>query len=58
MSQVKITRDNGGMRPVSGELMFACPNFLVIIIDGRERILKAVDGKPNGFTITHVDTNK
>jgi hypothetical protein len=47
---VRITRP--GMRPVQADLVFACPNFYVVLIDGVERTLPARDGAPVGFTIT------
>lgn len=51
-ADVLITRP--GMSPVTGELIFACPNYYVVLIDGTERTLPAVDGRLTGFTVTRL----
>lgn len=49
---IEISRP--GMATVTAELIFACPNYFVVLIDGQERTLAARDGKVIGFTITRI----
>lgn len=45
------TLARAGMRDVGAELVFACPNFYVFLVNGQERTLLARDGKVIGFTV-------